>query len=107
MRGSVVYAVIEGIDKEKVSDEFSYEILKLPWTRFVFDGRISISDSNSSIYTLQMHQLLQHLEITENINIDQLIQHLNCLVARTLEGIPPDDRAISAAFADCPGVVEH
>jgi len=76
MRGSVIFAVVEGTYKEKASDDFSNKILKQLWSRFVFDGRISISDSGSSIHALQRHQLLQYLEITENININQLIELL-------------------------------
>jgi len=76
MRGSVIYAVIEGIDKEKASDELSSEVLKQPWTRFVFDGRINLADSSASIYSLQRYQLQQHLDVTKNINIDQLTELL-------------------------------
>ncbi|GMR25555.1 MAG: MMPL family transporter [Ignavibacteria bacterium] len=76
MRGSVIYAVIEGKDKEKAVDEFSNEALKQSWARFVFDGRISISDSNSSLNSLHRYQLLQHLTITKNINIGQLTELL-------------------------------
>jgi predicted RND superfamily exporter protein len=94
MRGSVVYAVIDGMDKEKVSDEFSNEILKLPWTRFVFDGRISVSDSGSSIYALHRHHLLQHLEITKKINIDQLTELLKTKLKHFLT-VPNNSVAIA------------
>ncbi|MCW8803111.1 MAG: MMPL family transporter [Ignavibacteriaceae bacterium] len=73
LRGSVVYALVEGPEKEKIADEFSHSVIKQPDIRFVFDGRIKLSETGSSIYALDKKSLLKHLEITKNINIDQLV----------------------------------
>ncbi|MEE9449497.1 MAG: MMPL family transporter [Ignavibacteriaceae bacterium] len=94
MRGSVIYAVIEGTDKEKASDELSSEVLKQPWTRFTFDGRISLADSAASIYSLQRYQLLQHLEVIKNINIDQLTELVKAKLKLLLTS--PNNSAVAA-----------
>ena len=73
LRGSIVYAIIEGSEKEQIAEEFSQSVIKLPDTRFVFDGRMKLSETGSSIYALDKQRLLQYLEITKNLNIDQLI----------------------------------
>ena len=52
LRGSVVYALVEGPEKEKIADEFSNSVIKQPDIRFVFDGRIKLSETGSSIYIL-------------------------------------------------------
>lgn len=73
LRGSVVYALVEGPEKEKIADEFSNSVIKQSDIRFVFDGRLKLSETGSSIYALDKKRLIQHLEITKNINIDQLV----------------------------------
>ena len=73
LRGSIVYAIIEGSEKEQLADEFSHSVIKLADIRFVFDGRMKLSDTGSSIYAFDKQRLLQYLEITKNINVDDLI----------------------------------
>ena len=73
LRGSIVYAIIEGSEKEQIAEEFSQSVIKLPDMRFVFDGRMKLSETGSSIFALDKQRLLQYLEIAKNLNIDQLI----------------------------------
>jgi predicted RND superfamily exporter protein len=84
MRGSIVYAVIEGQSKEKVADAFTSELLNIPHVRYIFDGRINRPINESSLYYLNNDKLLRILEISQNPNIDQIVNFFREKIIQTI-----------------------
>jgi predicted RND superfamily exporter protein len=72
LRGSFVYAVIGGADKDKAADDFTSRLLKSENINFVFDGRKSKTIDDISLTHLDLIQLSTILEASQNINIYQL-----------------------------------
>jgi predicted RND superfamily exporter protein len=72
LRGSLVYVVVEGADKQNAADDFTSRLLKSENINFVFDGRINKSSDGSSLIQLNLNQLSTILEASQNININQL-----------------------------------
>jgi len=83
-RGSVVYAVVEGPDKEKAADNFTSKLLKIPHVRYVFDGRINRTVNESSLIYLNNNQLQGILDVSHNLNINQVINFLATRIKQDL-----------------------
>ncbi len=72
LRGSLVYAVVEGAEKENAADDFAKRLLKSDIINFVFDGRKHQSIDSSSLIHLNLTQLSDLYEASSHININQL-----------------------------------